>query len=155
MNQPEPHHVRTMRPNDAEEVHALIGQLGYSRPLPDVVRWISELSTEAMRQAAFVSAIDLEVVGWIEVSIRRDLQSSPFALIGGLVVKDGFRGCGIGRDLCREAELWTWQQDLLTLRVTSRSTREAAHAFYRSYGYTQHKTSLVFEKHRPATISPS
>ena len=68
-----------------------------------------------------------EVVGWIEVSLAHHLQSEPFGLIGGLVVQEGVRGGGIGRRLCQEAERWTREQGIAQIRVTSRSTREAAH----------------------------
>ena len=47
-------------------------------------------------QAVFTVACSeaQQVVGWIEVSLERRLQTAPFALIGGLVVKDGVRGRG-------------------------------------------------------------
>jgi GNAT superfamily N-acetyltransferase len=48
--------------------------------------------------------------------------------------------------LCEEVERWAREQGLGVVRVTSRSTREAAHRFYLRDGYRQIKTSLVFEK---------
>ena len=125
------------------------GSLGYRRPVEAVLHWIETLSAKEEGQAAFVACLRGEVVGWIEVSIERRLQTAPFALIGGLVVKDGVRGLGIGRRLCEQAEAWTWQRQMDTLRVTSRSAREDAHRFYLRDGYREVKTSLVFEKKRP------
>jgi hypothetical protein len=43
-------------------------------------------------------------------------------------------------------EEWSRVKGLAVVRVTSRSTREAAHRFYLREGYRQTKTSAVFEK---------
>ena len=138
-----------MEPRDAPEVTILIEELGYQRDQNEVAQWIAEMLTSTERQIAFVACLDERVIGWIEVSIERRLQSQPFALIGGLVVKDGCRDRKIGLLLCERAEAWTWERGLNTLRVTSRSTRTDAHRFYLKNGYTLTKTSQIFEKPRP------
>jgi GNAT superfamily N-acetyltransferase len=94
----------------------------------------------------FVACVGDAVVGWVDVAITLRLQSQPFALIGGLVVKEGLRGQRIGKRLCEEAEAWSRAQGVGVIRVTSRSTREDAHRFYLRNGYTDVKTSRVFEK---------
>lgn len=132
----------------AEAVSALAAQLGYQRSPAQIRGWIEELRGAQREQAAFVAAFDGEVAGWIEISIERRLQAPPFALIGGLVVKDGLRNRGIGRQLCACAEAWAWERGVETVRVTSRSTRADAHRFYLREGYREVKTSLVFEKSR-------
>lgn len=137
-----------MQPGDAEAVSALITQLGYSRSASDVREWVEQLRHDGRAQAAFVACESSDVIGWVEISIEHRLQSLPFALIGGLVVKDGARGRGVGRRLCERAETWAWEQGVETVRVTSRSTRADAHRFYLRDGYGQTKTSLVFEKER-------
>ncbi|HUY93971.1 MAG TPA: GNAT family N-acetyltransferase [Terracidiphilus sp.] len=137
-----------MEPGDAEAVAELSRQLGYDRSAEEIRAWIRDAAGRPAEQAAFVACVGGKVAGWIEVSIERRLQSAPFAMIGGLVVRDGERGRGIGRQLCQRAEAWTWEQGLTTVRVTSRSTREGAHRFYLRDGYEQVKTSLVFEKKR-------
>jgi len=140
--------VRPMEPRDAEAVTGLIVQLGYDRPLDEVVGWIERLEPD--RGVAFVACLDTvggdEVVGWIEVSLESHLATAPYALIGGLVVKDGLRGLGVGKRLCAEVEAWSRNKGLTVVRVTSRSTREEAHRFYLREGYKQIKTSTVFEK---------
>lgn len=140
--------VRAMMPEDAEAVARLTTELGYQRNAEQILGWIGSLRPRG-EQAAFVACLEGEVVGWIEVSVERRLQSAPFAIIGGLVVGDGLRGRGIGRMLCQRSEQWTWDQGLDTLRVTSRSTRPGAHRFYLRDGYHEVKTSLVFEKDNP------
>lgn len=141
--------IRPMEPRDAAEVTELIEQLGYLRPLSEVVQWIESLAARNCEQTAFVACAGNSVVGWIELSIEHRLQSPPYSLIGGLVVKDGFRGRRIGLRLCEQAEHWSWDHGLSVIRVTSRSTRPEAHRFYELNGYRPTKLSHVFEKERP------
>lgn len=140
-----PINIRPIRQEDADAVAELVSQLGYQRTPEQVRRWILDLGSRP-DQACFVAELNSEVVAWIDVSLERRLQSEVFGLIGGLVVRDGLRGLGIGRRLCEEAEEWTRQQGVKKMRVTSRSTREDAHRFYLRDGYRQTKVSLVFEK---------
>ena len=141
--------VRTMASSDAAAVSQLCEQLGYRRDEHAILEWIERVAAVPEEQTAFVACIGNEVVGWIEVSIEHRLQYPRFALIGGLVVKDGIRGQGIGRQLCARAEAWAWERQVNLVRVTSRSTRLEAHRFYLRDGYRQVKTSLVFELSRP------
>jgi GNAT superfamily N-acetyltransferase len=141
--------LRKIEPRDAPDVALLIRQLGYDRPVEEVLRWIEEPHSNGHSQTAFVACVGQEVAGWIEVSIQHRLQTQPFALIGGLVVKEGMRGRGIGQRLCKCAESWCWELDAKAIRVTSRNTRVDSHRFYERDGYRRVKTSLVFEKERP------
>ncbi len=142
--------VRRITPEDAEAVALLSGQLGYEATAGQMLQRIDRLSGDAESQAAFVACLQEEgssrLVGWIEVAITCHLQSDPFVLIGGLVVKDGMRNLGIGKRLCDEAEAWTRAKGIKLLRVTSRSTRPDAHRFYLRDGYVETKISKVFEK---------
>jgi|SRR6185437_15239677 len=140
--------IRVMESDDAEAVNTLVTELGYHQTTADVLKWIESLRHDGRAQAAFVACEDAGVIGWVEISIEHRLQSPPFALIGGLVVKEGVRSRGVGRKLCERAETWAWEHGMETVRVTSRSTREDAHRFYLRDGYKQTKTSLVFEKIR-------
>jgi predicted N-acetyltransferase YhbS len=99
--------IRQIGPRDANEVSLLIDQLGYRRAPDDVMTWIERTNLDSSSQIAFVACLENEVIGWIEISLERRLQTPPFALIGGLVVKDGVRGRGIGRMLCERAEAWS------------------------------------------------
>ncbi len=138
--------VRPMEVRDAEAVSVLTGQLGYVRNAAEVLAWVKRLPERAGEQMAWVACAGNEVVGWVEASVERRLQTEAFALIGGLVVKEGVRGRGIGRLLCGAVEGWTRAIGVGALRVTSRSSRMEAHRFYLRGGYSQVKTSLVFEK---------
>jgi GNAT superfamily N-acetyltransferase len=137
--------IRPMTAKDAEPVAELADQLGYRRSGTAVRQWLESLSDRS-EQAAFVACVGTQVVGWVEVSIQRRIQAEPFALIGGLIVSQSMRGRGIGRHLCQQAEQWGLNQKVPRVRVTSRSSRADAHRFYLRSGYSQTKTSLVFEK---------
>lgn len=140
--------IREIQIQDAEAVSALVAELGYQRSPAQIRGWIDELRRAHREGEAFVALLDGDIAGWVEISMERRLQAAAFALIGGLVVKDGLRGRGIGRQLCARAEAWAWAHGVETVRVTSRSTRIDAHRFYLREGYGEVKTSLVFEKSR-------
>jgi GNAT superfamily N-acetyltransferase len=137
--------LRPAEAKDAEVVAELAAQLGYDRTAAQVREWLERLGARG-GQTVFVAERAGEVVGWIDVSLEHRLQSETFGLIGGLVVREGLRGAGIGRRLCERAEQWIAEQGAKKVRVTSRSTREGAHRFYLRDGYQQVKVSMVFEK---------
>jgi len=70
----------------------------------------------------------------------------PFIEIGGLVVKDGLRGSGIGKSLLAAAEKWAFDQDCREMRVRSNIIRADAHDFYLGQGYQDNKKQTVFIK---------
>jgi GNAT superfamily N-acetyltransferase len=155
-DEPQPLIVRPAEVQDADAVASLSLQLGYEATSDEIRLRIADLSRRENSQAVFVACIrssgrgggpdEAQVVGWIEMAITFHLQSPPFVLIGGLVVKDGIRGLGIGRRLCEEAEQWTRERGIDLIRVTSRSTRPDAHRFYLRDGYKETKICKVFEK---------
>jgi GNAT superfamily N-acetyltransferase len=148
--------IRPAEVQDADAVASLSIQLGYEVTSDEIRERIAGLSSRQSSQAVFVACLrsttpdsssdEAQVVGWIEVAVTLHLQSPPFVLIGGLVVRDGIRGLGIGRRLCEEAERWTRERGIPLIRVTSRTTRADAHRFYLRDGYKETKTSKVFEK---------
>ena len=141
--------VRVISHEDAGAVAELSRQLGYEVSVGMVDEQVERLSSRAGSQIAFVACAGEEVVGWIEATITHHLQYAPYSLIGGLVVREGMRGLGIGKRLCAEVEAWSKEKGVGVVRVTSRSTREDAHRFYLRDGYERIKTSAVFEKVLP------
>jgi GNAT superfamily N-acetyltransferase len=138
--------IRRAVPGDAEAVAELNGQLGYPATVDETRNRIEALDGQNAVRAVLVACLGDEVVGWVDVALSFHLQSPECALIGGLVVRDGMRGSGIGRRLCEAAEAWSREKGVLRIRVTSRSTRIDAHRFYLRDGYAEVKTSQVFEK---------
>jgi len=119
--------------------------LGYPSSPDDLCKRIDERS-RSTDSIALAAVLDGQIVGWIDASIERHLQSSASAVIGGLVVRDGTRGLGIGKRLCHEIEQWARSKSIPLLRVRSQIAREDAHRFYLREGYRKVKTSLVLEK---------
>ena len=137
--------MRQLTTDDAEEAAELSGQLGYSAN-EIVMRQRLESISDDPDRVALGAVLDGLLVGWIDASVERHLQSDDVVDIGGLVVRDGTRGLGIGRLLCAEIEQWTRNKGIGRVRVRSQIKRENAHRFYERDGYEQVKTSLVFEK---------
>ena len=138
--------IRRGTPEDAAVIAELNEQLGYPGTVDEVRRRLVELRVREGEQAVFVACLGSHVGGWVDVALTFHLQSPVYALIGGLVVREGMRGLGIGKRLCEEAEAWSRTQGVPVVRVTSRSTRADAHRFYLRDGYSEVKTSRVFEK---------
>jgi len=137
--------VRPLSVNDAAEAAELSGQLGYSVSVAELQLRIEAIARSADR-VAFAALMDAQFVGWIDASIERHLQGPDSVVIGGLVVRDTVRGCGIGRRLCSEIEEWARSKFIPVVRVRSQAIREDAHRFYLRDGYRKIKISVVFEK---------
>jgi GNAT superfamily N-acetyltransferase len=142
-----------MRPvllEDAYAISELSAQLGY-QALPEAIsQRIVQMTSHAGSRAAFVACLQdaqrTEVAGWIEATLMHELQSGAFTLITGLVVSEAHRSLGIGKRLCTEIEVWSREQNVTKIRVTSRISRERAHRFYLREGFESIKTWEVFEK---------
>jgi GNAT superfamily N-acetyltransferase len=138
--------VRRLQPEDADAAAVLSEQLGYPVSPAELRERIGRLAGCEDTRSVFAACLGEELVGWIEVEVTHHLTVAPFVHIAGLVVKDGFRGYGIGKQLCQEAEAWTRSLGISNVRVASRSIRLDAHRFYLRDGYVEIKTSKVFEK---------
>lgn len=138
--------IRKIDLSDAESVAELSRQLGYEATTEEISERIGWLHRYGASQIALVACVNTQVVGWIEAAVEHHLQSPPFSLITGLVVREGTRGLGVGKRLCEAIEQWSREKGLSIIRVTSRSTRQRAHQFYLRDGFRQTKTSAVFEK---------
>jgi predicted N-acetyltransferase YhbS len=99
--------VRIIAREDAAAVAELSIQLGYEASPAEVEERITALLSNVENQVALVACAGGDVLGWIEASIVRRLQAAPYAVIGGLVVKDGVRSLGVGKRLCAEVEEWS------------------------------------------------
>jgi GNAT superfamily N-acetyltransferase len=137
--------VRRLTVADANEVAELSGQLGYPASSEELRKRLEDLSLTEER-VAFAAERQGKLAGWVDAAIESHLQSPACVVIGGLVVRDEFRGLGIGKRLCDEIEAWTRSKSIPYLRVRSQVAREAAHRFYLREGYRVVKTSLVLEK---------
>ncbi len=139
--------MMTIRPaagGDAEAIAMLSGELGYPAVAEDVDRRLSQMAAAEGHAIYVAEAGDGSVVGWIHVFGACRLESEPFAELGGLVVAEARRGCGIGRMLCERASRWARDSGFPALRVRTRVEREATHRFYERVGFRRAKSQHVF-----------
>jgi GNAT superfamily N-acetyltransferase len=138
-----------MAVEDAPAVAALAGQLGYPAT-PDQVRARHARLASAPERGAVLVAVDDggpgEVIGWAHVELRDTLVAPATAQLMALIVADGARDRGVGRDLLHAAESWARDRGCEALIVATRVTRTDAHRFYRREGYDLDKTSHIFLK---------
>ena len=87
-----------------------------------------------------------ELAGWIHGVLSQYLESDFRVEIGGLVVDEQFQRRGVGRDLVARVESWAVEHEAQLASVRCRTTRAAAHRFYKSLGYRKAKTQIVFRK---------
>ena len=96
--------------------------------------------------AIFVAEISGQIAGWIEVAEREVLAAGKFGEICGLVVGDGQRGRGVGRQLVGAAENWLRARGHAEISVRSNVVRPESHAFYERIGYARYKTQHAYRK---------
>jgi len=137
--------IRAMAEEDAADVAALCGELGYPAAAGDVAqRWTRLAGRED--HAVFVADDDGRVAGWAHVHDDWTLETGHTAELMGLVVSQSRRGAGLGRALVAEAERWARARGCPRLRVRSNVIREDAHRFYDALGYRRVKRQQVFDR---------
>lgn len=136
---------REARIDDAPELAHLATELGYASTPEQMA---ARLRAREMAHEAWLVADDAagRAIGFVHVARARSPIEGSAALVAALVVGSGHRRGGLGRRLMEAAERWARAQGLGRVRLASRTTRLPAHAFYRSLGYGEVKTQLVFEK---------
>jgi GNAT superfamily N-acetyltransferase len=138
--------VRLAEERDITVLARLAGELGYPST-PEQVRERFADIIAAPHQATIVAVTNADaVIGWIQLSEARSLESEARAEITGLVVDSNFRGGGAGRLLVQHGEEWARQRGLSVIGVRSNIIRERTHEFYERLGYAVTKTQKVFRK---------
>ena len=137
--------IRPARSADAPAIARIGGQLGYPLDTPETAERIRRVLSRTDQQI-FVAEVDHQPVGWVHAAIFELIESEPFVLVAGLVVDKDHRRHGIARDLMDRVEQWTHERGLSIVRLSSSSTRTAAHAFYKTIGYEHIKTQYAFAK---------
>src|SRR6478736_1596815 len=136
--------IRKASAGDAPAIAQLSGQLGYPVEA-DVMRERLERFLQLEEQVVFV-AETTEVVGWIHGAENELLEVGRHAEIWGLVVADGQRGKGVGRQLIDAVEQWTRSRGLDEISVKSNVILPESHPFYERLGFTRYKTQHAYRK---------
>jgi GNAT superfamily N-acetyltransferase len=145
--------LRPARPEDAEALATLCGQLGYPSETVQVARRLRSIGTRP-DHAVLVAVDGAKLLGWVHVFVTRLLETDARAEIGGLVVDEACRGRGLGKALVRGAEAWARSYGLRLLRVRTNVTRERAHRFYEREGFREEKRQIVLMRDLPAPDKP-
>ncbi|WP_242109496.1 GNAT family N-acetyltransferase [Luteimonas aquatica] len=121
---------------DADDVAALLSEMGYPCEAPDAAQRIATI-IDNDRQALVVARCDGVVRGLIALDFMYYLPlDTTTCRITALVVSAEAQGRGLGRQLLREAERRARIAGAARLELTSGSQRLDAHEFYKACGYS-------------------
>lgn len=138
--------LRRAEAGDAERLAELCGQLGYPLSAGQLQPRLAEISEDEPNDVCVAVGAGGQVLGWVQVYVRQLLMVERHAEMGGLVVDEAHRGCGIGRMLVDWAETWARDHGCDSLYLRSNVQREAAHRFYEQMGYQLAKTQRAYWK---------
>ncbi|MDY7077162.1 MAG: GNAT family N-acetyltransferase [Chloroflexota bacterium] len=136
--------IRLASIGDAGCIAVLCQQLGYPASQGQVQQRLCQIQQDKDHAVFVAEQSDGYVVGWVHVYIRQLVVTDLHAEIGGLVVDETCRRCGIGRLLMQYAEEWACGQGCWAVHLRSNVVRKGAHAFYEKIGYNVIKTQVAF-----------
>lgn len=131
--------LRVAACGDAEILTQLMRKLSYPTT-PSVMREQLESRENDPNYRTYLAERNGKPVGMIALRLIAARGSEgKTAQIAGLIVDEDCRGCGIGRQLVRQAEEWAAQSGCRTLFLTgiNREDRLGAHEFYRNAGFAK------------------
>jgi N-acetylglutamate synthase-like GNAT family acetyltransferase len=136
--------IRDARPDDAEALAALIGQLGYPTSAEAVARRLAQLDASEA-DSVVVAETDGEVVGLASLHTSLSVEyDEPAAKLSAIVVDESHRRRGIGEALVAAMEAEARERGCCLLFLTTAARRADAHDFYRRLGFEE--TGLRFAK---------
>src|SRR5262245_17104261 len=137
--------VRLLRASDLERTTELLRQLGYHMSLSEVASRIANVTASDAHYAA-VAVAGEKLLGLVHVFERPALERPCQAVVQSLVVDEGARRTGVGRELMIAAEAWARLRGLQHLVLHTRIDRDHARAFYERLGYQRAATAHLMSK---------
>jgi len=135
--------VRPASSADAEGLADLCRQLGYPSTAAQVRDRLSLLADP--ERTLLVAEAEGGLVGFIDVHVQRVVEEDPYAEVGGLVVRAGHRGKGLGGSLVAAAADWGRERGLAIMWIRANLARQGAHDFYPAIGCRLVKDQRVYE----------
>jgi GNAT superfamily N-acetyltransferase len=128
----------TIRPpsdRDLDALGELMGQLGYPAGADSMQRRLASFGDDP-RTIVLVAESESEPVGVAMAHLSPAIHlDQPVAMLIALVVADGSRSRGVGRQLVAAVEDWAKRSGARRMSVTTNVARHRAHAFYERLGY--------------------
>jgi ribosomal protein S18 acetylase RimI-like enzyme len=135
--------VREATEGDAEELHALAGELAGAvgdspPPLQGVRARLSELLKEPRARVLVAEEEDDAVVGVVSLWIKPDLaHGDTLVEVPMLVVSEEHRREGVGKLLMEEVQRLAADNDANTIELVATTQNVLAREFYRSLGFVE------------------
>jgi GNAT superfamily N-acetyltransferase len=137
----------SIRPASGEDVDAiavLCRQLGYASTSQEIRERLGTMA-DSRDCAVIVGEVDEVVAAFVQVSVRRAIESGEWAEIDALVVDDARRGQGFGALMVKHVRLWARARGLARVRVRTNVSRLRTHTFYEREGFTLSKSQRVYD----------
>ena len=109
----------------------------------------------AIRYEALVAVVDGRCAGFVEVSLRDDVEGFPEQTVGyveGIFVEMKFRRGGVGQTLLAAAEAWTRGSGATELVSEMLADNPSSIAFHRSSGFAEASAQPEADKKRVALV---
>lgn len=128
--------IRDARPEDAEAIARLLGQLGYPVAADAIPARLDVL--EAIGDRVAVAVTDDRVVGLAHLHVAPLVEDDrPAARLSAIVVDVDCRGAGVGRALTEHMQAEARRRGCAQFFLTTAERRPEAHAFYERLGLEQ------------------
>lgn len=128
--------LRSASPMDADDVAALLTELGYPCDRGEALERIASI-LDNDRQVLVVARCGGRVCGLVALDFMYYLPLGTHTCrVTALVVTPDAQGQGLGRQLLREAERRARSGGAARIELASGSQRTDAHAFYKACGYS-------------------
>jgi GNAT superfamily N-acetyltransferase len=147
--------IRHATLDDAEQIGALAGVLGYVVDASEMRARLSQLLGRADDVVLVGDAGSGELAGWLHGAMHTLLISPVTCELEALVVSGSHRRRGVGRQLVASLESWALARGAATLTVRSNIVRTESHAFYPGLGYARIKTQHVYRKALASPAAPA
>ncbi len=136
--------IREGNQSDSPAIALLLAELGYPTNDEEVAGRLEQLATSPADQI-LVAETGRQVTAAASIHFMFYFhRGETLCKITSFVVKDGYRGRGIGSALLARIEQIARQLGCQRMELTSAESRTAAHAFYEGKGY--HKAGFKFYK---------
>jgi GNAT superfamily N-acetyltransferase len=146
--------IREARADDAQQVAALLGELGYPTRPEQFAGRFARLDAEPAVWL-FVAETGDRVVGLAGLRVLALVErDEPVGRLIALVVGAKMRGMGVGRALVAHVEERARHEGCVELDLSSSDRREGAHAFYRRLGFADVSRRFVKDLTPAAASGP-